>query len=603
MTFNLKNAKPVTGDVAGVYFVKNPDTPADNGVYVINVNGQAPIRMANAVNMDDYITSAIIAATYLTKSNPTAYTTPATTASGKEVLTADWIKETANSIAIRNTVNGYYTLTKAPYASVLFGIAAGSKLLSTAYANTFIGQLAGANTELGAFNVAIGGNEPFRDNVNGSENVAIGEGALKRATSPNRVIAIGSYAAEKNIDGINVTSISDSIFIGKNTRAKNASGDTNEIVIGYNAHGEGSNTVVIGNDDITDTYLKGNIHGYTIPNSNDISTNIASCSFVYGNYTNNVVSDGNVLSINFISGSIYEVIGNGTNFQKLQVGDYINIFYDSGFGETGELEVVSIISDTILRFYMEDFTIPTPSSGWDGWGAYPVNYAKSFSRNIVSLKNPLNYHKFESDILPTFDKYYNLGSSSLSWNNIYSHDGGIHTSDGRLKTEIQSFTQDELNASKQLSKEIGTYKFLSSISEKGEENARKHIGMTVQRAIEIMTANNLNPFEYGFICYDEWQDEFETIPAVEAKEAWIEEVKGTRYEVKTIPATEDEPERQEMIEVECVIETIEHPAIEAKESYQIQTKVAGSIYSFRYTELLAFICRGFEERLTALENV
>lgn len=70
MTFNLKNTKPVTGDVAGVYFVKNHDTPADNGIYVINVNGQAPIRMANAVNMDDYITSAIIAQTYASKNNP-----------------------------------------------------------------------------------------------------------------------------------------------------------------------------------------------------------------------------------------------------------------------------------------------------------------------------------------------------------------------------------------------------------------------------------------------------------------------------------------------------------------------------------------------------
>ena len=47
MTFNLKNEKPVQGDVAGIYFVKNPDVPEDNGIYVININGQAPVRMSN----------------------------------------------------------------------------------------------------------------------------------------------------------------------------------------------------------------------------------------------------------------------------------------------------------------------------------------------------------------------------------------------------------------------------------------------------------------------------------------------------------------------------------------------------------------------------
>ena len=139
-------------------------------------------------------------------------------------------------------------------------------------------------------------------------------------------------------------------------------------------------------------------------------------------------------------------------------------------------------------------------------------------------------------------------------------------------------------AAKQLSREIGTYKFLSAVAEKGE-SARKHIGMTVQRAIEIMQDNNLNPFEYGFICFDSWDDEYKTIPAVEAIEA-----------------------------VEAYVETVEHdngviekifhdaiPAVEAKPERTIKIKSAGEIYSFRYEELLAFICRGFEVRLSALE--
>lgn len=63
----------------------------------------------------------------------------------------------------------------------------------------------------------------------------------------------------------------------------------------------------------------------------------------------------------------------------------------------------------------------------------------------------------------------------------------------------------EISAAKTLSKEIGTYKWLEAIQAKGAD-ARTHIGMTVQRAIEIMEANNLDPFAYGFICYDKWDE-------------------------------------------------------------------------------------------------
>lgn len=49
-----------------------------------------------------------------------------------------------------------------------------------------------------------------------------------------------------------------SIFIGSNTQA-NSHSETNQIVIGDSALGNGSNTVTLGNDSITDTYLKGDV--------------------------------------------------------------------------------------------------------------------------------------------------------------------------------------------------------------------------------------------------------------------------------------------------------------------------------------------------------
>jgi hypothetical protein len=51
---------------------------------------------------------------------------------------------------------------------------------------------------------------------------------------------------------------SQSIYIGHETKAL-ADGDENEIVIGYEAVGAGSNTVVLGNNSVVETRLKGNV--------------------------------------------------------------------------------------------------------------------------------------------------------------------------------------------------------------------------------------------------------------------------------------------------------------------------------------------------------
>ena len=84
---------------------------------------------------------------------------------------------------------------------------------------------------------------------------------------------------------------------------------------------------------------------------------------------------------------------------------------------------------------------------------------------------------------------------------VYTPTGNVSVSDERLKTEIRKFTTWELKASKELLQEIGLFKFLESIKDKGDA-AREHVGMTVQRAIQIMKNNGLDPFNYAFICRD-----------------------------------------------------------------------------------------------------
>lgn len=144
----------------------------------------------------------------------------------------------------------------------------------------------------------------------------------------------------------------------------------------------------------------------------------------------------------------------------------------------------------------------------------------SFNTPIINMNNNIiigNSNKIkttgEENEIIIGNNLTGKGSGTISlgggtgWNGtylngtIYQNDGSIHSSDERLKTDIRTLTTYEIKAAKELLNEIGMYKFLKSIQEKGDR-AREHVGMTVQRAIQIMRDNNLDPFNYAFICRD-----------------------------------------------------------------------------------------------------
>lgn len=190
--------------------------------------------------------------------------------------------------------------------------------------------------------------------------------------------------------------------------------------------------------------------------------------------------------------------------------------------------------------------------------------------------------------VPSADGNANMGRANLRWANYYGVAGAINTSDAREKTPVSPMTSAEIEASMLLGKEIGTFQWLESIKDKGDE-ARKHVGMTVQRAIELMTQKGLDPMAYAFICYDEWPSEREII---------TEEIRGNIYSGADISSTNvlvaefepykdfpfyswEETSRQTVVTKEAVI--------------------GGNRYGFRYDQLALFIARGQEERLKRLE--
>ena len=142
--------------------------------------------------------------------------------------------------------------------------------------NTVVGFEALNSNTSGVENVAVGYNGMFSNttgvnnaavgtyamwsNTIGAFNAALGQNALYGNTTGGYNIAIGQESGRLITNGSTNTVTNNSIFIGANTRASSSS-QTNQIVIGDSAIGNGSNTTTIGHTTITNTYIRGNING------------------------------------------------------------------------------------------------------------------------------------------------------------------------------------------------------------------------------------------------------------------------------------------------------------------------------------------------------
>jgi hypothetical protein len=139
------------------------------------------------------------------------------------------------------------------------------------------------------------------------------------------------------------TDSSASIFIGVNSRAS-AIGGINQIVIGNEALGLGSNTVVLGNDNVTTTALKGNVGiGTTTPNAKlDVNGNaiITGSLIVTGGITGSllgtssyaiqVLSSSYAATASYINPLIQNIIVTGSYNMQSNTGGHNLFFNNSG---------------------------------------------------------------------------------------------------------------------------------------------------------------------------------------------------------------------------------------------------------------------------------
>jgi hypothetical protein len=143
-----------------------------------------------------------------------------------------------------NTAVGYFAL----------GGASGS----SANRNVAIGSYAGNSITSGARNVLIGQQGAGQRLTTATKNVMIGYQAGYWQTTSSFNVLIGNEAGRVTSGGSNVTALTDCVFIGNETHPS-AVTVTNEIAIGNDAIGQGGNTVMLGDSNITDLYCYGTL--------------------------------------------------------------------------------------------------------------------------------------------------------------------------------------------------------------------------------------------------------------------------------------------------------------------------------------------------------
>ncbi|WP_428719146.1 tail fiber domain-containing protein [Undibacterium curvum] len=226
------------------------------------------------------------------------------------------------------------------------------------------------------------------------------------------------------------------------------------------------------------------------------------------------------------------------------------------------------------------------------------------------------------------DNAWAFGDPTHRATQVYCAAGVINTSDAREKTPVSPLQPAAIAAAQQLLGEIGLYQWLAAVQDKGAD-ARYHIGMTVQRAIEIMRSHGLEPMRYGFVCYDKWDAEVvqrqtnvgqkitrsrevqrQKVRTVTRPETFVENVAGRfvrktrQVEVEEL-VVESHPvfgEQGAPVLVDGVQLTVDVPVMEpVVEQYEVDAepvfedvviRPAGDRYAFRYEQLNLFLLAG-----------
>lgn len=133
-------------------------------------------------------------------------------------------------------------------------------------------------------------------------------------------------------------------------------------------------------------------------------------------------------------------------------------------------------------------------------------------------------------VFPLTTSGLSSGKASNLWSQVFAATSTISTSDERYKTDIKDLSDQILDAWEKV--QFQMFRMKDAKSAKGKE-ARWHFGVIAQRVKAAFEDAGLDPFAYGLLCYDEWDEQEavdsenieERVPAVKAGNRY-----GIRYE-------------------------------------------------------------------------
>jgi hypothetical protein len=158
--------------------------------------------------------------------------------------------------------------------------------ITTGDRNVGIGYESLRNITTGARNMSIGTSSLYELRT-GNDNIAIGGFSLYNLKTTNNNVAIGAYAGQWTAPAGSTTKGNNnpigSIYIGFDSRPQD-SAQTNQIVIGREAVGNGSNTTTIGNSSVVGTYITaGESYFGTTSDAGDFRVQISGNALIDGN--------------------------------------------------------------------------------------------------------------------------------------------------------------------------------------------------------------------------------------------------------------------------------------------------------------------------------
>jgi hypothetical protein len=185
--------------------------------------------------------------------------------------------------------------------------------------------------------------------------------------------------------------------------------------------------------------------------------------------------------------------------------DVVPSYEITGQAHEARSEFNAVISKRVhsSNIYSNSIHVPNHSSN-----LFSIREANSDNMMLFTDSGVSVYRNFRG----YHDNVFNLGSASQRWKQVFSADPVISTSNREEKAEIRDIPDKVLDAWSEVN--FCQFKFKDAIEKKGNK-ARIHIGIIAQDIHKAFKNNGLNAFDYGLLCYDEWDDRYEDIEEVQ----------------------------------------------------------------------------------------